>query len=352
MKLQSRLTHMVLIGLIIISTEACSLHSASKDSSSQTSLINSQRNQQQHNFAKVPFEQQAQQMIALIWDEKFPQVESLMAQLIDDQLSTRGGFYYPDAVLQTVFTTAPPATYRLLREKLNQWVARDPESVLALVVRSQFYRDRAWDARGEKLISKTPQPAREEYTRLIKLCLEDLEAAQNLNPDHPLLLLAILRVGSETGMSRQVFESYFDAITDQIPFLPQAYHSKERYLEPQWQGSEAELLSFVREASAAAPKGSVVPLIVSQAHRANELFHRYPDRREYLNRVNVWADIEQSLTRVIEDFPKAGLYPALYAELAYFADKDDIAQTYIKIALEREPNHPEIQRIKSKIDKL
>ena len=73
MKLQLLLTHSLLIGVVMISTGSCALNSASNKSSSQASFPNSQRTQQKHNFASIPFEQQSQQMIALIWDKKFPQ---------------------------------------------------------------------------------------------------------------------------------------------------------------------------------------------------------------------------------------------------------------------------------------
>ena len=151
-------------------------------------------------------------------------------------------------------------------------------------------------------------------------------------------------------MDREVFEAYFTAATDEIPYVSQAYQSKELYLLPEWHGSEKELLQFVRESAASTPRGSAVPLIVTQAHR--NLSKKYPSKKDYYNRQDVWADISQNYTRLIEDFPDAGMYAAWFAEVAAQAGKNELAQQNLKIALEREPNHSEVQRIAARIGSL
>ena len=344
----------ILVSLCLFSVSGCFLAGQQLEAPSSNSepinanniAINENNSQLQHEFAEIPFEALAQTMSSLIQQEKFAEAESILNEHIQLQTSTRGGFYYPGAVLSTLASKAYTENSGFL-EKLNQWILSDERSTLAFLVRSGFYYHAAWDSRGEKLIRKTPDSARQEYARLLRLSWDDLENAAQIDPNHPLLLLEALEMGRNVGMDREVFESYFDAITAQIPHLPQAYQIKSTYLEPQWHGSEKELLKFVRESSRKAPKGSVIPLIVSQAHRA--LRHKYPNSREYYNRKEVWSDIESSFARIIRDFPRAGLYPAWYAELAFYAHKDDIAEKYIDIALSREPNNKNILKIKWKI---
>lgn len=232
-------------------------------------------------------------------------------------------------------------------QTLNQWVETSPQSSLALIFRSQFYYAYAWQARGNRYIGKTPQEAQKEYRQRLSRSIQDLKKSEALDPNNPLLLLSVLELAKDIGMKQDVFEEYFTAVTDKIPYVFQAYQSKQIYLLPEWHGSEKELLEFVRESAASTPRGSAVPLNVIQAHRS--LSKKYPNKKDYYNRKDVWADVVQNYTRLVEDFPEAGMYAAWFAEVAAQTGRGDLAQQNIKIALEREPNHPGVQRISAQI---
>lgn len=97
-----------------------------------------------------------------------------------------------------------------------------------------------------------------------------------------------------------------------------------------------------QNASANAPRGTAIPLIVAQAHQS--LCLRYPNKRRYYNREDVWRDIEDSYMRLIEDFPQAGWYPFWFAEVAKEAGRDEVAAQYFRMAQEREPDNPQLLR--------
>lgn len=336
----------VIYSILLVSLPGCMPFSQTPVRSTQIVAANNLP-KQKHTFASIPFEAQAQNIAQLLQQKKFSEVERIMADHIERRTSTRGGSYYPDAVLLSLFYGGIIELDQQFLQTLNQWVEASPQSSLALIVRSQFYYAYAWKARGNRYVSKTPQEAQAEYGRRLSKSIQDLTKAEEFDPSNPLLLLSILELAKDISMDREVFEEYFTAATDEIPYVFQAYQSKQIYLLPEWHGSEKELLAFVRESAASTPRGSAVPLNVIQAHRS--LSKKYPSKKDYYNRKDVWAEVVQNYTRLVEDFPEAGMYAAWFAEAAAQAGKRELAQQNLKIALEREPNHSEVQRIAAQI---
>lgn len=139
-------------------------------------------------------------------------------------------------------------------------------------------------------------------------------------------------------------EPYFTKAVQTYPHFIQAYQEKAIDLQPQWGGNEQELLRFVRNAAETAPRGTAIPLIVTQSHKS--LAKRSLSKRLYYNRADVWRDLETNYMRLIEDFPQAGWYALWFAETAQDAGRQEIAEQYFKLAQEREPDNPELlQRI-------
>ena len=66
------------------------------------------------------------------------------------------------------------------------------------------------------------------------------------------------------------------------------------------------------------------------------------EKSEYYRRAEVWQDIESSYMRLIEDFPRSGVYAYWFAQRARKAGKMRIAKQYYRLALSREPNNKTI----------
>ena len=301
------------------------------------------------NFAKITYEKSAKQIATWVRQNDFEVVETFFQTHQRDRTSARGGNYYLSSVIRSVFDDEFAVGEENLANHLDKWINLYPDSSLAYLFRAKFVYEIAWQIRGEQIYRKTPKDRHRKYVELMKEASSYLSSAYQLDSTHPLVLLEILEFSRSIGMPRDEFESFFSRLMTIDPYLAPAYLSKAYYLSPQWNGSQAELMQFVHEAMAKAPKGSSIPMIIIQAHdslaRNSEI-----GWNEYMKQPQVWADLEYAYTRLIDDFPNAGLYPAWYAELAMDSGRHNIAKKYIQIALEQEPNHPKILEIQKYIN--
>ena len=350
MQLRSILCRSVIAGLCCLYLPSCNDLPQKKTHSSFATLTNALP-AYTHNFASVPFEQTAQEIADLIQQGEFSKVEDILNTHIEQKTSTRGGFYYPILVIDNAIDEILPSMDDKTLMDLGRWVQSSPESALPYVFRAKYFYEAAWRVRGEKYINETPEENRNGYRELMEYYLDDLNSAFELNPKSPIVLEELLDAGRDVGSPREEFDSLFDQLMEFDPYFAHAYVAKSNYLLPQWRGSKKELLEFIDDSMAKAPRGTALPLLIPFTH--DDLGNYGGNKRtRYLKQPEVWADIEFAYTRLIEDFPKGGLYPAWYAETAADIGKYDIAREYIQVALEREPNHPKVLKIKSYIDGL
>jgi hypothetical protein len=347
--LRSWLPQCAMAGLFLLLLPGCLPLQEVKVSSAQI-LTGSTQPRLKHKFATIPFETQAEEVALLLQQNRFTEIEQIIDQHIQHQTATHGGFYYPDIIFRQLFTEEIISIDSRLEQRLTQWVQTSPNSTTALITRSTFYYYYAWQARGNGYNATIPKPAKEEFLRRLALSSQDFESAYELEPDNPLVLIMALELSKFSGTTKKGFEEYFDAATARIPYMAQAYQQKMNFLRPQWHGSDLKMLNFVRQSAASAPRGSTIPLFVAHAHAS--IAQRNISNKTYYNRPDVWADIEASYTRLIEDFPATAIYPAQYAEVAADVGNFNLAQRMIQIAQAREPNHPVVQRISAKVEGL
>lgn len=286
-------------------------------------------------FATVKYEAQANTIKELLRQNKFAQVEQILAEALAKRLLTRGGSLYAAAVLDRVFAELDPQ----LLIFLDRWVQQNPQSSLAYTARSYFYYFYAWSFRGNKYTNKTSERALQEYTRQLTLCAKDIQQALSINQKNPLALFSALRLGRNGGMPLEIFNQYFERLTAIVPFFNQAYQEKSLYLAPNWYGDSMTMLNFAKTSSISAPRGTAIPLLLPQAHDNLCNYERNCNKSEYYQQPLVWQDIEDSYLRLIEDFPRSGVYAYWFAKKARRAGKTKIARKYYEMALRREPDN-------------
>ncbi|MGL5079182.1 MAG: hypothetical protein ACRDBG_25560, partial [Waterburya sp.] len=226
---------------------------------------------------------------------------------------------------------------------LDLWIKKSPDSSVAYLVRSTFYFNYAWELRGNRFIERTPEEAKQKFIEKMVLSINDIKKSLSLDPENPLIIANILSIGNSYSMPKENFEAYFQKAINLIPYFPDAYMAKTIYLQPQWHGSEAELLAFVRKTAKSAPQGSALPLLIITAHQG---LCGYSDlnKKDYYNRPEVWQEIQTNYDRLITELPESGYYAFEYAELARKIGREDIAQYNYNVAWEREANHPVIYK--------
>jgi tetratricopeptide (TPR) repeat protein len=276
---------------------------------------------------------------------KYQEIEQFFQTAIAEKKLTAAGRYYAVQVLDRIFEDSDVAKsfdagWQIY---LDRWLDKSPNSSLAYLFRGIFYYNYAWEIRGNKFISKTSEEARQGFREKMRLSVEDIAKSLSIDAENSLTSIEVLRISNSIGMPREEFEAFFQKAIALVPNAPEAYAAKTLYLQPQWHGSEAELLTFVRESVNSAPQGSAIPAIVKIAY-SGLCASSGLNRQEYFNRPEVWQEIQASYDRLIKEFPESGYYAFQYAQLARQTGREDIAQYNYNLAWEREPNHPLINR--------
>ncbi|MEM7590301.1 MAG: DUF4034 domain-containing protein [Cyanobacteria bacterium P01_A01_bin.83] len=301
-------------------------------------------NIEQQNFAAIPYEKQAKIIAKLLQENKFVRIEQIINDALQNKLLTRGGSLYGAAILDRLFKQANPDIIVFL----NRWIEQRPNSSLAYTARSYFYYFYAWSFRGNKYINLTQENAIQKYLQQLDLSNKDIKQALRLDSENPLALLLLMRIGRNTQISEEIFNQYFEKVTAIVPFFFQAYQEKRAYLAPEWNGDAMTMLSFAKQSTMAAPRGTAIPLLLPQAHNRLCNYRRSCQKSKYYSEPLVWQDIEKSYLRLIEDFPRSGVYPYWFAKKAKQAGKTKIARQYYELAIRREP-HNKLIRSKAKL---
>ena len=168
----------------------------------------------------VTFEVQAKHVRELLKQRRFPQVEQIVDRAVKDRTLTRGGSFYGVVLLDYAFSEEFDPS---LLAVLDDWVEQSSNRSLAHTARSSFYYHYAWKMRGDRFSSKTPEKAMRDYSRLLAASKADIETALELDPNNPLALFWMLRLGRNQSMPLEVFDEYFERVGQQVPFFLQAF---------------------------------------------------------------------------------------------------------------------------------
>lgn len=333
----SKLVHGSAVILLGLSLEACGINLNARQEARTPAIVpaaNANNEVAKLLTASIPFEQKAEQYARWMETGDYESLEKDLTTHIQAKPLTRGGYLYVLSSLRTAFSGPQNELYLATFER---WIKAKPDSSLAYSLRGWYYGDAAIIARGTRYISRTPPEQLAKFQELIALSAEDTYLALELDNENPIALFRGMNIARLTGQSLDSFDRFYTQAIAVVPHMVEAHQERLNYLLPQWGGSEAELLAFAREIYEQSPRGTAAAMILGKAHE--ELCTQYPDRSEYYNRPEVWADIEKSYLQVIEDFPEAKAFPGWFASVAFEAKRFDIAKQYFQVALDRDPTY-------------
>lgn len=265
---------------------------------------------------------------------------------------------------------------------LDAWCERHPSSPFAFTQRGEFYLGYAWLARGAgwgrtvdkesyKIFRERIERAKQDFGQATILnptapyppaCLitvamvergeleaarEALEHAHTLKPADTHLSAQLISVETVLQESQKQMEEHFERAVKFDPMDDTAYARKLMYLMPKWGGSEQAMFEFAREASANAPRGSRVPMVLIEAHLEKaymldrmgqfsrlEQAQAQPSRtmgeeiRDYFRYPEVWAEVEGVFRRLLEDFPSSDHLHGWFGLVAAYAGNEEAAKTH------------------------
>ncbi|MBI3550978.1 MAG: DUF4034 domain-containing protein [Elusimicrobia bacterium] len=146
---------------------------------------------------------------------------------------------------------ADEAAWQGRLEAINQWIQASSGSVTARVALARVYVEYAWKARGEGYASTVSEEnSRAFHDRLAK-AREILQEADKLPVKCPELYHTLQRAGGGLGWDRVEFDAlYRKAVAFEPDYAP--FHiARAWYLQPQWYGSDRELVSAAEDAAQA-----------------------------------------------------------------------------------------------------
>lgn len=298
------------------------------------------------------YEADGKQVRAWIQAGEFAKAEALLKAAVQQKKLTRGGAYYADAVLRVALGGDDVVFSSNTMTQLNQWVEQSPSNPYAYITRAYANQAFIW---VKPYLYEQSRDGNESDPRRINLedaealgtpltfSILDTEKAQQLAANHPLALLAELRLARLMAIANaddSLLDTSFNKIDQVLPFAFETYMEKTIYLLVKDEtGSEA--LKFLRSKVGSAPSTSAMPITLAITHFA--LQTENTNAREYLNKPEIWTEIEENTERVMAAYPKEGIYAGWYAYLAHQAGRSDIARKYSQIAISRDASSAELQ---------
>lgn len=236
---------------------------------------------------------------SLLKNKKFKELDSFLQA---KQHSYEAGHLSPDALYEQFnFATGNESW---LEAQLSTWVKSASTSYVAHLARGRYYVSRAWEARGDKYIDKTPPENIREMSRLNKLATLDLEKSISLTEKPMLSYSLLINVGMATGRSKQSRHWLEEA--NRID--PDSTYIKIDYLltlRPRWGGSMEEMQAFVDESKNLLKKQEDINLLQSHVWRSHA-FVRWKDHKDYQGCIDYYTKAIDLYDKEVRPFARRG----------------------------------------------
>lgn len=298
------------------------------------------------------YEADGKRVRAWIQTGEFSNVEALLKEAVQQKKLTRGGAYYADAVLRVALGGDDVVFSPDTMAQLNQWVEKSPSNPYAYITRAYANQAFIWVKpylyeQGKDGQASDPRRVNLEDAEALgtplTFSLLDTEKALKLSANHPLALLSELRLARLWALGsgeEKLLNETFNKVDQVLPFAFETYMEKTIYLLSK-DKTGGEALNFLRRKVGSAPSNSAMPITLAITHFA--LQTENTNAREYLNKPEVWTEIQENSERVMAAYPQEGIYAGWYAYLAHQAGRSEIARKYSQVAISRDASSAELQ---------
>jgi Domain of unknown function (DUF4034) len=133
-----------------------------------------------------------------------------------------------------------------LAPKLDNWVARYPNSYVARVARGIYYKKVGFEARGTAYIRETSQTQIDNMNAAFEKAVADLRGSLSMDPKPFLSYFHLLDIGNAIGANEELRAIYDRA----IGLDPSSYAIRLKYmstLQTRWGGSLEDMQNFYAE---------------------------------------------------------------------------------------------------------
>ncbi|MBN2319089.1 MAG: DUF4034 domain-containing protein [Acidobacteria bacterium] len=281
-------------------------------------------------YSLVP--QQAEWAQMLYLDKAYDAVEKGILELLTRDPERNSFILYHR---YNALSTIPDGRYvGMMKDVLNEWCRRNPDSHIPWLVRGEFYTELAWDIRGGGYASTVTEEKWGGFYQNLEWAKKDLEHSYKLNPEDPNSSCYLIQVALGLGQGFREIEKHYSNAVRVCPAHYGAHWRKFVFLLPQWSGSVEEMNTFADKCQALSDKYPYLGLVRAFAYE-NMMWWR--DQSGYTGKVeryldgDVWSTIDAIFKRILEQYPDDLLTRFNYARIAYTFDKPGIALDQFKI---------------------
>jgi len=148
--------------------------------------------------------------------DDFAKARSLASEVLSQSHLESWSFYPFNEFMNTLVRGDDPK----LLVGLNHWLEQDPRSGLAYLMRAQYYRQAAWDARGSEVSSMVPDGLMRLFQEDLNRSAADIVKSIELEPKIPWSyyeLLSITTGGGDSADAEQAFQAGIKAFPSYYP---------------------------------------------------------------------------------------------------------------------------------------
>lgn len=186
-----------------------------------------------------------------------------------------------------------------VQDWIGSWIEAEPQSTLPVLVRGCHGVWWAWEARGAKGAEHTSKDQFREFFRRLRLAENLLDEVVARDPDDVTAHTWLVASARGRQVDGDEAQARFDEVVKRHPAHVVAHEQRLQYLCAKWFGSDEQMFAFAREATAAAPDGSLLPELVVVAHIEKWLSLPRGEDDEYVSspqvRTEILAATEKSL---------------------------------------------------------
>lgn len=131
-------------------------------------------------------------------------------------------------------------------DRFDEWVNLNTNNTFALTSRAYYFVAKAWDERGRKYISETPQENIESMRHYMKKSETDINKRISLDDSSALPYVVLVHIAAATGQHSDRIKYFQKGIN----IMPGSYILRDHYmsfLEPKWGVPTAEKKKFVEK---------------------------------------------------------------------------------------------------------
>lgn len=201
--------------------------------------------------------------------------------------------------------------------------------VIHRLLKARFLLDYAWDARGGQGAAHVTDNARAVFASRLQAAERETAKASAIDPLSPVVASLMLTIELGQGEGRERMESWFRYGNAVDPGSYQIYAQKLRYLEPQWYGSQEEMVAYGQELLAAKQWNLKLPFVLASAYL--QLGRHYEDPSEfYQDDPQTCRDIKAIYDGYLKLYPDAAYERSAYALALYYCGDHGAANQQFK----------------------